>query len=126
MTGVPVHEPLVLAVAVVLALALFGSLGVIVGIYAETFDHHTFVNNIIILPLTFLGGVFYSVDRLGSPWQEISHLNPIFYLVKAMRYGFLGRSDVSVALSLGVTAALAAATVAWSSWLFATGRRLKA
>ena len=65
-----------------LALVLFSSLGVIVGIYAETFDHHTFVNNIIILPLAFLGGVFYSVDRLPSPWQEISHANPIFYLVE--------------------------------------------
>jgi ABC-2 type transport system permease protein len=125
-TGAPVHEPLVLALAVAIALVLFCSLGVIVGIYAETFDHHTFVNNIIILPLTFLGGVFYSVDRLPSPWQEVSHANPIFYLVEAMRYGFLGRSDVSVVLSLGLTAALAAGAVAWSSWLFATGKRLKA
>ena len=125
-TGAPVHEPLVLALAVAIALVLFCSLGVIVGIYAETFDHHTFVNNIIILPLTFLGGVFYSVDRLPSPWQEVSHANPIFYLVEAMRYGFLGTSDVSVALSLGITGALAAGAVAWSSWLFATGKRLKA
>jgi ABC-2 type transport system permease protein len=125
-TGAPVHEPLVLALAVTIALVSFCSLGVIVGIYAETFDHHTFVNNIIILPLTFLGGVFYSVDRLPSPWQEVSHANPIFYLVEAMRYGFLGTSDVSVALSLGITGVLAAGGVAWSSWLFATGKRLKA
>ena len=125
-TGVPIHEPLVLALAVAIALVLFCSLGVIVGIYAETFDHHTFVNNIIILPLTFLGGVFYSVDRLPSPWQEVSHANPIFYLVEAMRYGFLGTSDVSVALSLGITGVLAAGAVAWSSWLFTTGKRLKA
>jgi ABC-2 type transport system permease protein len=124
-TGVPVRHPLVLGLAVLLALVLFSSLGVVVGIYAETFDHHMFVNNILILPLTFLGGVFYSIDRLPSPWQEISHANPIFYLISAVRYGFLGTSDVSVALSLGVTAALAAAAVAWSSWLFATGRRLK-
>jgi len=124
-TGVPLHHPLVLLAAVALALLLFSSLGVIVGIYAETFDHHQFVNNILILPLTFLGGVFYSVQRLPSPWQEISHANPIFYLVNAVRYGFLGTSDVSVALSLGITALLAAGAVAWSSWLFATGRRLK-
>jgi ABC-2 type transport system permease protein len=123
---VPVHHPLVLVVAVVLALALFSSLGVVVGIYAENFDHHTFVNNILILPLTFLGGVFYSIDRLPSPWQEISHANPIFYLINAVRYGFLGTSDVSVGLSLAVTAGLASAAVAWSSWLFATGRKLKA
>jgi ABC-2 type transport system permease protein len=123
---VPLRHPLVLLAAVALALVLFCSLGVIVGIYAETFDHHTFVNNIVILPLTFLGGVFYSIDRLPSPWQEISHANPIFYLVNAMRYGFLGTADVSVALSLGITAALALAAAAWSSWLFATGKRLKA
>lgn len=124
-TGAPVREPLVLAVAVVLALVLFSALGVVVGIYAETFDHHTFVNNILILPLTFLGGVFYSVNVLPSPWHELSHANPIFYLVQAVRYGFLGTSDVSVVLALGVTATLAALVVGWSSWLFATGRRLK-
>ncbi len=124
-TGVPIREPAELALAVALALVLFCSLGVVVGIYAETFDHHTFVNNILILPLTFLGGVFYSVNRLPSPWQQVSHANPIFYLVQAVRYGFLGTSDVSVALALAVTAALAALAVAWSSWLFHTGRRLK-
>jgi ABC-2 type transport system permease protein len=126
LTGAPVDHPLALVAGVALALVLFSALGVIVGIYAETFDHHMFVNNIVILPLTFLGGVFYSVDHLGSPWKEISHANPIFYLINIMRYGFLGVSDVSVGLSLGVTGILAAAAVAWSSWLFATGRRLKA
>jgi ABC-2 type transport system permease protein len=124
-TGVPVREPLVLVPAVVLALVLFSSLGLVVGIYADTFDHHMFVNNIVILPLTFLGGVFYSVDNLPAPWQELSHANPIFYLVQAVRFGFLGTSDVSVALALAVTGALAAAVVLWSSWLFRTGRRLK-
>ena len=79
----------------------------------------------MILPLTFLGGVFYSVDVLPSPWQELSHANPIFYLVQAVRYGFLGTSDVSIGLALLVLGALAAITVGWSSWLFATGRRLK-
>jgi ABC-2 type transport system permease protein len=122
---VPVRHPLELALAVSLALALFASFGVIVGIYAHAFDHTAFVTNIVILPLTFLGGVFYSVDRLPSPWHELSHANPIFYLVNAVRYGFLGTSDVSVLLSLGVTGALAAAMVAWSSWLFRTGHRLK-
>jgi ABC-2 type transport system permease protein len=124
-TGTPVREPLILVLAVALVLLLFSSLGVIVGLYAETFDHHTFVNNIVILPLAFLGGVFYSVDRLPSPWLEVSHLNPVFYLVSAVRYGFLGTADTSISLALGVGAALAAATVAWSSWLFATGRRIK-
>src|SRR5919198_3673448 len=122
---VPIRHPLELVVAVALALVLFSSFGVIVGIYAHSWDHTAFVTNIVILPLSFLGGVFYSVDTLPSPWHEISHANPIFYLTNAVRYGFLGTSDVSVALSLGVTAAIAGACVAWSCWLFATGRRLK-
>ena len=125
-TGAPIRHPEVLVPAVVLALALFASLGVVVGIFAENFDHHMFVNNILILPLTFLGGVFYSIDRLPEPWRELSHANPIFYLINAVRYGFIGHSDVSVALSLAVTGGLAAVAVAWSSWLFATGHRLKA
>ena len=125
-TGVPVREPLVLIVAVLLGLVLFGALGTIVGIYADTFDHHTFVNNIVILPLAFVGGVFYSVDTLASPWQELSHFNPVFYLVSAIRHGFLGESEVSVWLALGVTAALAIPAYLWSQWLFTSGRRLKA
>ena len=124
-TGVPIREPLVLIVAVAIALVLFGSLGVVVGIYAQTWDQAGFVNNLVILPLTFLGGVFYSIDRLPSPWAEVSHANPIFYLVQAVRYGFLGTSDVSVLLALAVTGTLAAAVVAWSAWLFRTGHRLK-
>ena len=125
LTGVPVSSPGVLIVSAVLLCALFGGLGVVVGIYAETFDHHTFVNNIVILPLTFVGGVFYSVEMLPSPWEQVSHANPIFYMVNAVRYGFLGSSDVSIGLCLGVTAAFAIAALAWSQWLFATGRRLK-
>ncbi len=124
-TGVPVREPLVLLAAIALLLALFCSLGVVVGVYAETWDHAGFVNNLVILPLAFLGGVFYSVELLPSPWEELSHANPIFYLVQAVRHGFLGTSDVPVGLALGVVAALAVTTCAWSAWLFATGRRLK-
>ena len=125
LTGVPVREPLVLALAVLLLLVLFCSFGVVVGVYAESWDHTAFVTNLVILPLSFLGGVFYSIDSLPSPWQELSHANPIFYLIEAVRYGFLGTADVSVALSLLVTAAMASVTVAWSAWLFSTGRRLK-
>jgi ABC-2 type transport system permease protein len=122
---VPVREPGFLLLAVTLALILFSALGVVAGIYAESWDHTAFVNNLVILPLTFLGGVFYSVDVLPSPWQELSHVNPIFFLVQAVRYGFLGTSDVSVWLALGVTAGLAAVCVAWSTWLFATGKKIK-
>ena len=125
-TDTPIREPLVLVLAIALGLVLFSALGTVVGIYAETFDHHTFVNNIVILPLVFVGGVFYSIDRLPQPWHELSHLNPIFYLVSAVRYGFLGRADVSVPLALGVTAALAIPAYLWSQWLFTSGRKLKA
>ena len=124
-TGVPIREPLVLALAVALMLVLFASLGVIVGIYAETWDQAGFVNNIVILPLSFLGGVFYSAELLPSPWQELSHVNPIFYLINAVRYGFLGTSDVPVGIALGVTAAFALGFVLWSAAMFRSGRRLK-
>jgi ABC-2 type transport system permease protein len=125
LTGVPVRAPLVLAAAVVLLLILFSTFGVVVGVYAESWDHTAFVQNIVILPLSFLGGVFYSIDRLPSPWHEVSHANPLFFMISAVRYGFLGRADAPVGLALGVTAAFAALFVAWSAWLFATGRRLK-
>ena len=125
LTGAGLAAPLVLAVATMLALVLFSALGTVVGIFAETFDHNTFISNIVILPLAFLGGVFYSVESLPSPWQELSHVNPLFYVVEAVRYGFLGTSDVSPWLSLGVTAALAVPAYAWAQWLFTSGRRLK-
>jgi ABC-2 type transport system permease protein len=125
LTDVTVAEPLVLLAATALELALFCSFGVVVGIYAESWDHTAFVTNLVILPLSFLGGVFYSVERLPEPWREVSHLNPLYYLIDAVRHGFLGHSDVPLGLSLGITAAIAAVSVGWSAWLFATGRRLK-
>ena len=125
LVGAPVERPFALLAAVVLALVLFGALGIVVGIYAETWDHTTFISNIVILPLAFLGGTFYSVDRLPSPWHELSHFNPLFYLVDAMRFGFLGHSDVSIWLSLAVVAALAVPAYLWAQYLFTTGKRLK-
>ena len=124
--GAPVERPFALLAAVALGLALFSALGTIVGIYAETWDHTTFISNIVILPLAFLGGTFYSVDLLPSPWHELSHVNPLFYLVDAVRFGFLGTSDVSIWLSLAVVSALALPTYLWSQYLFSSGRRLKA
>ena len=123
---VPIERPFALLAAVSLGLTLFAALGLVVGIYAESWDFTTFISNIVILPLVFVGGVFYSVDVLPAPWEELSHVNPVFYLVNAVRFGFLGESDVSVWLSLGVTAALAIPVYAWSQWLFTTGNRLKA
>jgi ABC-2 type transport system permease protein len=125
LTGTPVEQPLILVLSIVLLVTLFGALGIVVGIYAETFDHHTFVNNIVILPLTFVGGVFYSVEMLASPWEQLSHANPLFYIVNLVRYGFLGTSDVSVAVCVGVTAGITLAVVGWSQYLFTSGRKLK-
>ena len=124
-TDAPVNQPTLLIVAVLLLVCGFGALGTIVGIYAETFDHTSFINNIVILPLTFLGGVFYSIDRLGSPWEGISHANPLFYVVEAVRYGFLGTSDVPPGIAFAVVAAMCLALLAWSQWLFTSGRKLK-
>jgi ABC-2 type transport system permease protein len=123
---VPIERPFALLAAVSLGLTLFAALGLVVGIYAESWDFTTFISNIVILPLVFVGGVFYSVDVLPAPWEELSHVNPVFYLVNAVRFGFLGESDVSVWLSLGVTAALAVPAYLWAQYLFSTGRRLKA
>jgi ABC-2 type transport system permease protein len=124
--GLPIEQPLALATAVALGLVLFSALGTVVGIYAETWDHTTFISNIVILPLAFLGGTFYSVKLLPSPWEELSHVNPVFYLVDAVRFGFLGESDVSIWLSLVVTTALAIPAYLWAQYLFSTGKRLKA
>lgn len=125
LTGVPIDRPLALLVAVLMLVVLFGALGVVVGVYAQTFDHHSFINNILILPLTFLGGVFYSIEILPPFWEAVSHANPLFYMVNAVRYGFLGQSDVSVLLSFTVTGTMTLIVVAWSQWLFSTGHKLK-
>lgn len=126
LTGAPIEQPLFLVPAVLFALLLFASLGTVVGIFAEQWDHTTFISNILILPLTFVGGVFYSVDLLPSPWHQLTHADPIFYLLQSIRYGFLGVSDVSPLLALGVTAALAIPAYAWSQWMFTSGHKLKA
>jgi ABC-2 type transport system permease protein len=125
LVGLPVANPFALLAAIGFGLLLFASLGVVVGIYADSWDFTTFINNIVILPLVFVGGVFYSVEVLPSPWEELSHFNPVFYLVNAVRFGFLGESDVSIWLSLGVTAALAVPVFLWAQHLFASGKRLK-
>lgn len=125
LTGVPLEQPLVLLAAVILLIAAFGALGIIVGIYAQSWDNQSFINNIVILPLIFLGGVFYSISRLGTPWEQISHFNPLFYVVDAVRYGFLGASDVNPAISLAVVGVITALLIGWAQYLFASGHRLK-
>ena len=96
----------------VLGAALMGTLGLIAGLWAEKFDQLAAFQNFIIMPMTFLSGVFYSIKSLPAFWQGVSHLNPFFYMIDGFRYGFFGQSDVSPWLSLGIVAlALAAASV---------------
>lgn len=84
--------------------SIMGTLGVIAGIWAEKFDQLAAFQNFLIMPLTFLSGVFYSIHSLPPFWQGFSHFNPVFYLIDGFRYGFFGVSDVSPWLSLGVAA----------------------
>ena len=96
--------------------AILGTLGLIAGIWADKFDQLAAFQNFIIMPLTFLSGVFYSIHSLPPFWQALSHLNPFFYMIDGFRYGFFGLSDVSPAVSLGdrrrrAASALAALTL---------------
>lgn len=88
----------------VLGAALLGTLGLIAGLWAEKFDQLAAFQNFIIMPMTFLSGVFYSMHTLPPFWQSVSHLNPFFYMIDGFRHGFFGVSDVSPWLSLGIVA----------------------
>jgi ABC-2 type transport system permease protein len=85
-----------------LGAAMLGALGLIAGLWAEKFDQMAAFQNFIIMPMTFLSGVFYSIHSLPSFWQGVSHLNPFFYMIDGFRYGFFGVSDVSPWISLAV------------------------
>ncbi len=106
--------PLWIAVFAVLGAAMLGALGMIAGLWAEKFDQTAAFQNFLIVPMTFLSGVFYSIHSLPAFWQGVSHLNPFFYMIDGFRYGFFGVSDVSPWLSLGIvaTALLIVSTVA--------------
>ena len=95
-------EPWWIVVFAVLGAGMLGSLGLIAGLWAEKFDQMAAFQNFIIMPMTFLSGVFYSVHSLPAFWQTISHLNPFFYMIDGFRRGFFGASDVSPWISLGV------------------------
>ena len=102
------EAPVWILVFAFLGATLLGSLGLIAGLWAEKFDQMAAFQNFVILPMTFLSGVFYSIHSLPPFWQKVSHLNPFFYMIDGFRYGFFGVSDVSPWLSLTVvgTAAL--------------------
>jgi len=96
-------QPLWIIVFAILSAAMMGGLGMLAGIVSEKYDHLAAFQNFIIMPLTFLSGVFYSIHALPDVWQQASHFNPFFYMVDGFRYGFFEQSDVSVYLSLAVT-----------------------
>jgi ABC-2 type transport system permease protein len=106
--------PLWIVIFAVLGAAMLGALGLIAGLWAEKFDQMAVFQNFVIMPMTFLSGVFYSIRSLPPFWQDMSHLNPFFYMIDGFRYGFFGVSDVSPWLSLGIvgTALLVVSAIA--------------
>ena len=123
----PLHvaEPGWIVAFAVLGAAMLGSLGLIAGLWAEKFDQMAGFQNFIIMPMTFLSGVFYSVHSLPGFWQAVSHLNPFFYMIDGFRSGFVGASDVSPWLSLGVVGASFLAVSALALRLLKTGYKLR-
>jgi ABC-2 type transport system permease protein len=103
----PLHaaQPWWIAIFALLGAGMLGSLGLIAGLWAEKFDQMAGFQNFVIMPMTFLSGVFYSVHSLPGVWQAISHLNPFFYMIDGFRRGFFGVSDVSPWLSLAIVGA---------------------
>jgi ABC-2 type transport system permease protein len=124
-TWFPLHHvgwTLFFTIFVTATLAL---LGLIAALWAEKFDHLAIFPNFVLLPLAFLGGVFYSIDLLPEPWNTVSRLNPLLYMVNGLRYGFLGIADVSTVASAGVVLVSFAVVLAVASGLLRSGYSLR-
>jgi ABC-2 type transport system permease protein len=117
--------PLWIVVFAVFGSALLGTLGLIAGIWAEKFDQLAAFQNFLIMPATFLSGVFYSVHSLPPFWNTVSHFNPFFYMIDGFRYGFFGVSDVSPWFSMGVVASSFVFVAGWALWLLQRGYKLR-
>lgn len=122
---IPLQLPLWVLLFVILGSAILGALGLIAGIWADKFDQLAAFQNFIILPLTFLSGVFYTVHSLPSGWQYLSHLNPFFYMIDGFRYGFFGISDISPYISLTIVAICLLAISMLAIRLLKTGYKLR-
>ena len=107
-------QPLWVLIFALLGAAMLGTLGLIAGLWADKFDQMAAFQNFIIMPMTFLSGVFYSIHSLPDFWQRVSHLNPFFYMIDGFRYGFFAQSDVSpwISLSVVLTSLLGVASLA--------------
>lgn len=100
----PITHPWLILAFAILGSALLGAFGIVAGIWADKFDQMAAFQNFIIMPLSFLSGVFYSIHSLPPFWQTVSHFNPFFYMIDGFRYGFFGTGDISPAISLSVVA----------------------
>ena len=122
---VPLRHPLWAFAFVFFGSAMLGALGVIAGIWAEKFDQMAGFQNFIIMPLTFLAGVFYSIHSLPPFWQAASHLNPFFYMIDGFRYGFFGASDIAPGVSLVIVVAACLALSLGALQLLKSGYKLR-
>ena len=121
----PVANPLWIIAFTLCGAAMMGALGLIAGLWAEKFDQIAAFQNFIIMPMTFLSGVFYSIKSLPPFWQTVSHLNPFFYMVDGFRHGFFGVSDVSPWTSLAVVATSLAIVCALCLHLLRIGYKIR-
>jgi ABC-2 type transport system permease protein len=120
-----IEHPLVMVLFLVLTSVAFSLFGFIIGIWADGFEKLQLVPMLIVMPLTFLGGSFYSIDMLPPFWRTLTLFNPVVYLVSGFRWSFYGIADVSVGISLAMTVAFLALCLALIWWIFRTGYRLK-
>jgi ABC-2 type transport system permease protein len=126
LVDLPVEHVLVLIPSLFLVGFFFSQLGVLIGVRAEQFDDVAFAQTFILQPLIFLGGVFYSASLLPEPYETLTHFNPIFYMINLVRYGFVGYTEVSIALSLAALTAATAILFLINLRLFTKGYRLRA
>ena len=120
-----IEHPLAMIAFLILTAVAFSLFGFIIGVWANGFEQLNFVPALLITPLTFLGGAFYSIDMLPQPWRTFSLFNPVVYLVSGFRWSFFGQGDVAVGVSLAVTAGFLAVCLMVIAWIFKTGWRMK-